>query len=142
MKQLLILFFCVVTLFSCSSKNKVPGAIIQPDKMGDVLWDVMRMQFLAEEVVASDSSVNKEEELKKLTEKVFKIHKITSVKFDKSYDWYIKHPELLNRIFDSMQVQKQRIQNGPEIMEDSRDQGPMRDKLKRKEKENLIKAVE
>ena len=140
-KELLILFFCMIALFSCSSKDSVPNAIIQPQEMGDVLWDVMRVQFLSEEIVASDSSINKEEELKKLTEKVFKIHKTTSVKFDKSYDWYIKHPELLNRIFDSMQVQKQRIENGPEITEDSIDPGPMRTRLKRKEKE-LIKEVE
>ncbi len=141
MKQLLILLFCGVTLFSCYSKNKVPDAIIQPDKMGNVLWDVMRMQFLAEEVASSDSSVNKEEEIKKLTEKVFKIHKVTSVKFDKSYDWYIKHPELLKRIFDSIQVQKQRIHDAPEVSEDMPDPGPMRNRFKGKERE-LMKEVE
>ena len=111
----------MITLFSCSSKDSVPDAIIQPDKMGDVLWDVMRMQFLAEEISISDTAVNKEEEVKKLTEKVFKIHKTSSSEFEKSYEWYIKHPGLLKRIFDSMQVQKQRIQNGPEIKGDSAD---------------------
>ena len=141
MKQLIVLLFCIFTLFACSSKDAVPKSIIPTQRMGDVLWDVMRVQFLSEEVAASDSTVNKEDELKILTEKVFKIHKTTSEKFDKSYDWYLKHPELLNRIFDTMQVQKQRIENGPEILEDSIDPGPMRTKLKRKEKE-LIKEVE
>ena len=141
MKQLLILSFCIVTLFSCSSKDNVPGAILQPDKMGDVLWDVMRVQFLSEELASTDSTINKEDELKRLTDKVFKIHKTTSEKFDKSYDWYIKHPELLNRIFDSIQVQKQRIHNEPEVMEDSPDPGPMRQRLKSKEK-GVVKEVE
>ena len=140
MKQLFSLL-CIVTLFSCYSKNEVPGSIIQPDKMGDVLWDVMRMQFLSEELALSDSSVNKDQELKELTEKVFKIHKITSVKFEKSYDWYIKHPELMKGIFDSIQIQKQRIHNGPEIMEESPDPGPLRNRLKGSEKA-IMKAVE
>ena len=141
MKQIFMVLFCIVALFSCSSKDKVPGAIIQPDKMGDVLWDVMRMQFLSEELALRDSTINKEEELKRLTDKVFKIHKTTSGKFDKSYDWYIKHPELLNRIFDSMQVQKQREHNGPEMMQESPDPGPMRQRLKEKGN-GLIKEVE
>ena len=140
MKQLISLL-CIVVLSSCYSKNEVPGSIIQPDKMGNVLWDVMRMQFLAEEMSLSDSSVNKDQELKKLTEKVFKIHKITSVNFEKSYDWYIKHPELMKRIFDSIQIQKQRIHDGPQIIEESPDPGPLRNRIKGREKA-VMKAVE
>lgn len=132
MKQLIIFLFCWVTLFSCSSKDSMPNAIIQPDKMVDVLWDVMRVQFLSEEIAVSDSSVNKEEELKALTNKVFKIHKTTSVKFDKSYDWYVRHPELLKRIFDSIQVQKQRIEDGSQMTEESSDPGSVKDRIKGK----------
>jgi hypothetical protein len=109
--------------------------------MSEVLWDVMRVQFLSEERATADSSLNKEKELKILTNKVFEIHKTTEVKFEKSYDWYIKHPELLKRIFDSIQVQKQREQNGPELMEDSHNPIPVKERLKRK-KDELIREVE
>ena len=118
MKHFLFYVFCLATLFSCSPKDKVPKSVIQPEKMGDVVWDVIRMQFLAEEKAASDTSVNQEEELKNLTEKVFEIHKISAKKFDDSYNWYVKHPTLLKRIFDSMQVQKQEAHNVKEELID------------------------
>ncbi len=115
MKHFLIYFFCLATFFSsCTPKDKVPKALIQPEKMGDVIWDVMRMQFLAEENTASDSLLKQEDELKKLTEKVFIFHRITAKNFQNSYNWYVEHPTLLKRIFDSMQVQKQRNHNDNE----------------------------
>lgn len=141
MKRLIILFFIAAILFSCSSKDAVPGIILPPEMMSEVLWDVMRVQFLSEEMANSDTSVNKEEELKILTEKVFEIHKTTQVKFEKSYDWYIEHPELLKSIFDSIQVQKQREQNAPELMEDSHNPIPIKERLMRKEEE-LMREVE
>lgn len=143
MKQILFLFFCLVTLFSCSSKDKVPKSIIQPEKMGDVIWDVMRMQFLAEEKSAEDTLVNQEDELNKLTEKVFEIHKITAKKFDNSYNWYVKHPTLLKRIFDSLQVQKQQLNDDKEEFIDGTPVlGPAQGgKLERRNKE-MIEAIE
>lgn len=133
MKQVLFLLFLVSSLLSCN-KNKVPGSIIQPDKMGNVLWDVMRVQFLADELAIADSSIKREEELNDLTNQVFKIHKTTSAKFDKSYDWYVKHPDLLKRIFDSIQVQKERELNSPEVFMDDSTHGPIRHRLKPKDK--------
>ena len=130
-KQLLILFLCIISLYSCSSKNKVPREIIQPVKMGEVLWDVMRVQFMVEEFVSLDSSLTKENELTKFTERVFKMHDVSTNKFNQSYDWYIKHPELFKRILDSLQVQKQRINNTPEGIMDSSEILKMEEKSKK-----------
>lgn len=142
MKQLLFLFFSLVMFISCSSRDKVPKSLIQPEKMGDVIWDVMRMQFLAEEKASADTSINQEEELKRLTENVFVIHKITPKKFDNSYNWYVKHPTLLKRIFDSLQVQKQRQNDDkPELSDGDPEHGPAQKKLERRNKE-MMKAIE
>ena len=149
MKQLLFYFFCLVALFSCSSKDKVPKSMIQPEKMEDVLWDVMRMQFLAEEKAAADSGINQEEELKELTEKVFDIHKVTGKKFDKSYNWYVKHPTILKRIFDSMQVRKQKefnevdeLPDTEELLDGSSAPGPAKDRILERRKKEMMEVVE
>ena len=93
--------------------------MIQPEKMEDVLWDVMRMQFLAEEKALVDTTMTQEEQLNVLTHKVFAIHKITSKKFEDSYNWYVKHPTVLKRIFDSMQVKKQQAFDNKHKIEES-----------------------
>ena len=97
-----------IFVFSCSSKDKAPSGVIQPKEMKSILWDVMRAQNLATTLQRQDSSVNAIAETKTLTQKIFNIHKITAADFDKSYDWYLKHPEALKLIFDSLYIQKQR----------------------------------
>jgi hypothetical protein len=101
-------FLCTFIFFACTSKNKVPSSIMQPEKMKSVLWDVMRAQFLANEIVKKDSLASVSAETKVLTQKVFQIHKIAASDFDKSYNWYVQHPELMKLIFDSLYTQKQR----------------------------------
>ena len=95
-------------LVSCLEKNKVPSEIIQPKKMQNVLWDVIRAQTLSVEIARKASMVNEVTETKALTQKVFEIHNITSKDFDRSYAWYTKHPDMMRNIFDSLNIQNQR----------------------------------
>ena len=108
MARIFCFIFCIVFIFSCSSEDKAPSGIIQPETMKNVLWDVMSAQFMAQGISRKDSPVNTMAQTKALTQKVFEIHKITAADFNKSYDWYIKHPETMKRIFDSLYTQKQR----------------------------------
>ena len=95
-------------LVSCLGKNKVPAEIIKPQKMQNILWDVIRAQALSMEIASKDSTVNEVAETKALTQKVFEIHHITSADFEKSYAWYTNHPDNLRNIFDSLNIQTQR----------------------------------
>jgi hypothetical protein len=95
-------------LFSCSGKNNIPEEIIQPEKMKNILWDVIRAQELSSEMARKDSAINEVAETKMLTQKVFEIHNITSSAFDQSYSWYTSHPEMMRTIFDSINAQNQR----------------------------------
>lgn len=97
-----------ILLVSCYSENEVPKEMIQPSEMKSVLWDVMSAQTLANELVLKDSSLTITAEMKVLSQKVFEIHRIDSALFNKSYNWYIRHPLVLKPIFDSMYVQRQR----------------------------------
>jgi Domain of unknown function (DUF4296) len=104
-----IFFLIVAGLFaSCLEKNNVPSAIIQPDEMQKILWDVIRAQALSSEMARKDSSVNEIAETKVLTERVFEIHKTTSNEFNQSYTWYTNHPDIIKIIFDSLNNQNQR----------------------------------
>jgi hypothetical protein len=98
-------------LFSCGKSNKPPSSLIQPKEMQSILWDVMRAETLATEIARKDSAVPVAIETKSLSQKVFNIHKTDSAKFNKSYNWYVKHPDVLKIIFDSLYIQKEREQH-------------------------------
>jgi len=107
MKSFFCFIFCIL-IISCNSGNKPPKDIIQPKEMKNILWDVMRAQTLATEISRKDSTVNPAVETKTLSQKVFQIHKTDSANFNKSYNWYVKHPDVLKLIFDSLYIQKER----------------------------------
>ena len=107
MKQLLIVL-SLLFFISCSPKVEVPEDILRQEEMKAVMWDVMRAQYLANQVARTDSLTNVSAETKVLTGKVFEIHKISAKDFEKSYSWYLKNPQLMSVIFDSLLVQKQR----------------------------------
>lgn len=79
--------------------------------MGDIIWDILRAQSLASEIALKDSTVDVAVKSKLLSQEIFKIYKTDSTQFNKSYNWYVKHPDILNRIFDSIYNQKQRLGN-------------------------------
>lgn len=58
--------------------------------------------MLAQEIVNKDSTKNFKTESYIITEKIFSIHNIDRAKFEKSINFYEKHPALVKIIFDSL----------------------------------------
>ena len=114
MNKLIICCFTCIFLVACYSADNLPANIIKPTEMKNILWDVMSAQTLATEISMKDSLVNQAAETKELSHRVFAIHHIDSTSFNKSYNWYVKHPDILKRIFDSLYAQKQR-ENVPDF---------------------------
>ena len=108
MNKIIICFLTCIFLGACYSADNLPANIIKPTEMKNILWDVMRAQTLATEISMKDSMVNQAAETKELSHRVFKIHHTDSASFNKSYNWYVKHPDILKCIFDSLYAQKQR----------------------------------
>ncbi len=106
MKGVLLFVVCCL-LISCSG-NKIPSGIIGIKQMTEIMWDVFRAQALAPEISRKDSSTNTAAETKVLTQKVLDIHNVTIDEYNKSYNWYVKHPDVIQIIFDSLYNQKQR----------------------------------
>lgn len=105
-----IIICCLITIFfaACYSADKPPAEVIKSEQMKNILWDLMTAQALASQLSMKDSSINQALETKRLSEKVFSIHHTDSASFNNSYNWYVKHPQILKRIFDSLYSQKQR----------------------------------
>ena len=104
------IFFVILSaiFFSCSGKDHVPSDIIKPDKMQKILWDVTRAQVLSAEIARKDSLVNEVAETKVLNEKIFFLYHITENDFNKAYNWYTNHPDVLRSVLDSLSAQNQR----------------------------------
>ena len=98
-------FFLLVIFFSCNAK-KVPDDILPPEKMQEVLWDMIRADEFLVSYVIKDTSVDRKSESIKLYEKVFDVHDISKSAFEKSFKYYQLHPENLQPIMDSLNARK------------------------------------
>jgi Domain of unknown function (DUF4296) len=95
----------------CADKESVPSGILPPGKMQTVMWDMIQADQYAALSVAKDSSghINTKVETLKLYEEVFRLHEVSREEFRKSYQYYLDHPELNQRLFDSLVSQGTRL---------------------------------
>lgn len=107
MKYIPIIFFALFIL-SCT-RNKVPDGVLKPEKMQAVFWDYLRADVYANEFVRRDSSKNPELENIKMQQQVFQLHKVTRKEFYDSYEFYLKHQDLMKGMMDTMLVRQQKI---------------------------------
>ena len=98
----IIAFTCTVFLFSCSNKQAVPPGILKPAVMQKVMWDVLRADAFTFDFIKRDSSKRPEAENVKLQQQIFAIHKVSKEEFYKSYNFYKRHPDLMQPLLDSM----------------------------------------
>lgn len=106
--RIVLFFFAICLLISCSNKHTVPSEIIGIKQMTKIMWDVLRAQALAAEISRLDSAANLVAETKTYTQKALDIHNTSVADYNKSYNWYSKHPDIMQIIFDSLYNQKQR----------------------------------
>jgi len=96
----------VSLLLGCG--NAVPGDVLQPKQMEEVLMDLIVVDSYSDAVATLNSRDKKVEWLSKEADKVLKIRNISKDKFLKSYDFYKGRPDLLKVIVDTLQVRAQR----------------------------------
>lgn len=97
-----------IFLFSCESKDKRPAAVLQPEKMQAVLWDIIKSDAYTNQFILRDSAKNAVEENLKLQQEIFAIHHTTREAFYQSYDYYKKNSKEFKAILDSMISQADR----------------------------------
>ncbi|MFN2439136.1 MAG: DUF4296 domain-containing protein [Chitinophagaceae bacterium] len=97
----------LLLLFACNNKN-LPKDVLRPEKMHQVLFDVMQADELVNLKYTADTSLDRFSQSIALYQTVFKIHKISADDFKRSFKFYQNHPELLKPILDSLQKITQR----------------------------------
>jgi hypothetical protein len=102
MKSLLLFFFTLFFITSCSDKNKLPKDILHEEKMREVLWSMISAGEFLNTYVLNKDSIDKVAESSKIYGQVFQIYHITKEQFDKSYLYYREHPELMKAVLDSL----------------------------------------
>ena len=104
MSKWVLVIFITAFYVACKNDNNVPGGILPPKQMQAVLWDLMRAdQFVIRYILPKDSTFIKSLESIKLYQQVFNLHEISKEKFEKSFSYYQRHPDLLKVIMDSLQ---------------------------------------
>src|SRR5450432_686880 len=104
---LCLLFF--VFIISCTNKNSIPSGIIPKNEMQKVLWDMIQADQFSKQFILKDSAKkNVSAETMKLYDQVFQIHHITKDEFQKSYQFYIGHPDILKILLDTLSAKGNR----------------------------------
>jgi hypothetical protein len=105
--RILIVFFLLIA--GCSG-DEIPEDVLPPQKMRQVMWDVMRADEVAEHNMQKDSLARRIDQFGLQYDRVFAIHQISKEQFKKSFQFYRSRPDLFKPIFDSLQAKGEREQ--------------------------------
>lgn len=95
----LVMAFC---LFSCTSKNEIPKEILKPKLMRSIFWDFTRAEIYAHEYIKKDSTKNDSIILRNMQQSILLHYKTSKLDYDRSYEYYVSHPDLMAEILDSI----------------------------------------
>jgi len=94
---------------SCGNSDNVPGNIIPKDSMAVILWDIIQAdQFSTQYMVRDSARINVKAETMGLYQDIFRIHHTTKEEFQKSYQYYLAHPDITKLMLDSLSARANR----------------------------------
>ena len=97
-----------------------PWGVLSRDEMVAVLLDVHVAEAAMKVVDTSAKRIERQE----YYNTVFAKHNTTKEQFDKSLDWYARHPKVLVEIYDEVKVEAERLQERVEAYEFHPDEKP------------------
>ncbi len=111
MKYMLVLV-CSFLLFSCSGGSDAPKDIIGRQKMETILWQLMQAdEFTASAYPLRDSTHNLTTERIRRYKQVFALNQTSKEEFEKSYQYYMAHPDITKVMFDSISSRANRLRD-------------------------------
>lgn len=90
-------------MFACG--KKIPGDIIQPEAMENLLYDYHLASTLGNNLSGSEY-----EKRRAYYEYVFQKHQVTEAEFDSSMVWYTRHTQELSQIYENLQKRYEAIE--------------------------------
>ena len=112
----------VLLLILLSGCGMRPWGVLSHDEMVAVLLDVHVAEAAMKVVDTSAKRIEKQEYYNTIFEK----HNITKEQFDKSLDWYARHPKVLVEIYDDVKKEAESLQDRVEAYEFHPDDKPSR----------------
>ncbi len=99
-------------LIGCSS-SPVPKGIIPPDKMQNIVYDLMQVDGFINNYLYRDTTIDIKKKRSIFYEQVFKLHNTTRKEFFTSYKYYQQRPDIQKTLFDSLNQVANRKKDGP-----------------------------
>lgn len=96
-------FFLSLLLAACAGGSSIPKDVLPPERLGPVLYDVIRADELVDYLQNTDSSFRRFAKRASLYDTIFQLHAIKKEDFRKSLQYYQGHPDLLKIVLDSLQ---------------------------------------
>ncbi len=109
MRNLFSFLMLSIVFFACSEKKQFPADIIKPEKMKLVMWDFVKADVLSEEFIKREHPGTDTLENVKMQQIIFNKYNISKAAFYKSYEYYYKHPDLMNALLDSITASQNKI---------------------------------
>ncbi|MFZ9660844.1 MAG: DUF4296 domain-containing protein [Chitinophagaceae bacterium] len=100
MRILILFLLATLICYSCSNKNA--KNIIPPEEMELIISDMMLAEGYSESGANKDSSRAKYDFLSNEVSKVLAIHKVTKEQYNRSFQYYIKRPDIMRTMIDSI----------------------------------------
>jgi hypothetical protein len=97
-----ILFFLLILVFACSSRESLPDNVLPKEKMQAVLYDIFKADELANQFKNNDSAKSAMLWHTELYDKVFKLHKVSKEDFSKSFKFYQARPDLMKPMLEAL----------------------------------------
>ena len=95
------LFLLCFFALACSGTS-VPGDVLPPQKMEEVLYDMIRADEMADHLKLSDSTWQPFSRRTALYDTVFQVHRVKKEEFRKSLSFYQSRPDLLKEVIEGM----------------------------------------
>lgn len=105
------LFIIGMTAGGCADKGRIPSGILSREKMEDVLWDMIQADQYATLMTKDSAHTDLKLERLRLYQQVFLLHGVSRAEFQKSYNYYMAHPELTQTLFDSLAIKSTRLRS-------------------------------
>jgi len=101
----------LVFFFSCSPGNGVPSGIIARPKMDTILWQLMQTDEYTSDAFSRDTTKNLTTERIKRYRQIFALNQTSKEEFERSYKYYMAHPDITKVMFDSISSRANRLRD-------------------------------
>lgn len=98
-----LLSLCILSqILSCRGKDEIPSGILPPQKMRNVMWEILQADYYSDQFVRKDSLRDAALENAGMQEQIFRRQGVTRKQYEESYRFYSGHHDLMKALMDSV----------------------------------------